>query len=208
MSRGRPRQFDSDKALHDAMLVFWRHGYRGTSVDDLTEALGINKPSLYAAFGDKEALFLQVVDHYRDKMLSPALKKLAECQSLREGLAAFFSALGEVVIENDTPPGCLIACLLSEECCESETIKAKLAGLIDGSDKFFRKVFSTHETELNAVLTPESAALLMVSTIHGLSIRARAGGTRESLANAATAFMDVILVPPKPVTDVHKANPY
>jgi TetR/AcrR family transcriptional regulator, copper-responsive repressor len=193
MSRGRPRQFDSETALHNAMLVFWRNGYRGTSVDDLTDALGINKPSLYAAFGDKEALFLQVVDHYREKMLVPALKKLSECGNLKDGLSAFFADIGEVVLENDTPPGCLIACLLSEECCESETIKAKLANSIDGADKFFRRVFEKHSDQLNAALTPESAALLMVSTMHGLSIRARAGGTPERMSLAAEAFMNAVL---------------
>lgn len=194
MSRGRPRQFDSEKALHDAMLVFWRNGYRGTSVDDLTSALGINKPSLYAAFGDKEALFLQVVDHYRDKMMAPALKRLAECENLRSGLSEFFGAIGDVVVENETPPGCLIACLLSEECCESATIKAKLAGLIEGADKFFQRKFDNHRNELNPVLSPESAALLMVSTLHGLSIRARARATKEVLHAAAKAFIDVVLV--------------
>lgn len=196
MSRGRPRQFDSEKALHDAMVVFWRNGYRGTSVDDLTAALGINKPSLYAAFGDKEALFLQVVDHYREKMMVPAMRQFAESDNLRDGLAAMFAAIGEVVVENETPPGCMIACLLADECCETPSIKEKLAASIEGADKFFRKKFEAHRAELNPALTPEAAALLMVSTLHGVSIRARAGGSREVLASAARAFMAAVLASP------------
>src|SRR5579862_671469 len=61
---GRPRAFDLEKALHRAMQVFWRKGYEGTSLSDLTEALGINRPSLYAAFGNKEDLFRKVLDRY------------------------------------------------------------------------------------------------------------------------------------------------
>src|SRR5579862_2690471 len=110
MTRGRPRQFDIDEALQRAMLVFWRQGYRGTSLDDLTEALEINRPSLYSAFGDKETLFLQVVDYYRDNMIVPAVRKLIEGKNLREGLQSFFKGFANLVVENETPPGCLIAC--------------------------------------------------------------------------------------------------
>lgn len=162
-------------------------------MDDLSAALGINKPSLYAAFGGKEELFLQVVDHYREKMLSPLTSKLSEAESLRDGLSQFFRGIAGVVMENDTPPGCLIACLLSEECCESEAIKAKLSGSIDGGDEFFRRVFEKHRNELNPNLSPEAAAILMVSTLHGLSIRARAGGSKESLSSGAAAFMKAVL---------------
>src|SRR3989449_11576985 len=62
--RGRPREFDHDAALERAIDVFWRHGYEATSVSDLTSAMGINPPSLYAAFGDKEQLFLEAVERY------------------------------------------------------------------------------------------------------------------------------------------------
>lgn len=193
MNRGRPRQFDSQTALHQAMLVFWRNGYRGTSMDDLTQALQINKPSLYAAFGDKEQLFLKVVDYYREKMIVPAATKMLEHDNIKDGLNAFFEALSHVVMENETPPGCMVACLLSEECCESEQIKEKLAGIIDGADQFFLKMFQKHEGELNPAMTPQSASVLLVSCVHGLSIRARSGASRERLNEGAQAFMTAVL---------------
>src|SRR5207249_12070658 len=64
--RGRPRDFDIDKALDKAMRVFWRKGYLGTSLSDLTKSMGINRPSLYSAFGDKQSLFHKALDHYAD----------------------------------------------------------------------------------------------------------------------------------------------
>src|SRR5436190_2124683 len=66
MPRGRPREFDIDEALDRALAVFWRNGYEGTSLPDLTEAMGINRPSLYAAFGNKEELFRRVLDRYAE----------------------------------------------------------------------------------------------------------------------------------------------
>jgi len=195
MPRGRPRQFDIEEALNSAMLVFWRRGYRGTSLDDLTEALKISRPSLYAAFGDKEALFMQVVDHYRNQMIVPSAIKLLSCENLREGLQTFFRALANLVTGSETPPGCLIACLLSEECCESDTIKAKLATLIETADKNFTRLFQVHRNALSPALTPESAAKLLLSTVHGLSIRARAGAGERTLLEVGEAFMDAVLVP-------------
>jgi AcrR family transcriptional regulator len=195
MGRGRPREFDEENALQQAMLVFWRQGYRGTSLDDLTQALAINKPSLYAAFGDKETLFLKVVDHYRDRMIVPAARKLLESEDLIDGLNAFFQAFAKIVLENDTPPGCLIACLLSEECCESDAIKTKLAGLIESADKAFSTVFQRHQKQLNPALTPESAGRLLASTVHGLSVRARAGASKKTILEICAAFIDAVAVP-------------
>src|SRR5215217_5127451 len=86
MPRGRPRAFDADKALDRAMTVFWRKGYEGASLPDLTKAMGINRPSLYAAFGNKEALFRKVLDRYaagpaayvREALNAPTAREAAE----------------------------------------------------------------------------------------------------------------------------------
>lgn len=196
MSRGRPKKFNNDQALHDAMLVFWRHGYRGTALDDITAALNINKPSLYAAFGGKEELFLQVIDHYRSHILAPIAKPLSECSNLKDGLRQYFRDIAKIVMGKETPPGCLVACMLAEECCQTESIKAKLAGAIAESDRFFCRVFEKHIDELNPQITPEAAAVLLVSTLHGLSIRARAGASQESIESGASAFLRVALKQP------------
>src|SRR5882724_2242913 len=107
MSVGRPRAFDIEKALDRAVDVFWRKGYEGTSLSDLTEAMGINRPSLYAAFGNKEDLFRKVLDRYsdgpaayvREALNEPTAKAVAE--RLMRGAA-------EVLTNPRNPSGCLI----------------------------------------------------------------------------------------------------
>jgi len=175
------------------MLVFWRNGYRGTSLDDLTEALNINRPSLYAAFGDKEKLFLESVDFYRDQFMVPTARVLLEAEDLREGLESFFRAFLNLVLGKDTPPGCFVACLLSEECCDSDAIKDKLAGLISSADRAFAKAFQRHQSVLRAPLTPEQAAKLLTSTIHGLAVRARSGASRSEIIGVCRAFTSALL---------------
>ncbi|HEY9733807.1 MAG TPA: TetR/AcrR family transcriptional regulator [Drouetiella sp.] len=194
MVRGRPREFSTDEALDKAMLVFWRRGYRGTSLDDLTDALGINRPSLYAAFGDKETLFLSVVEQYQKKMLLPSAKELFSCENLREGLGAFFDSLGSLLTGPETPPGCMIACLMSEECCESELLRSKLASIIETADKNFTALFKSHERELVPSLSAEVAAKLLFSLCQGLAIRARAGASKRSLTEIGNAFIAAILI--------------
>ncbi|HZC78142.1 MAG TPA: TetR/AcrR family transcriptional regulator, partial [Ktedonobacterales bacterium] len=76
--RGRPRSFDREAALERAIDVFWRHGYEATSVSDLTSAMGINPPSLYAAFGDKEKLFLEAVERYQQQRRQAVMKVFDE----------------------------------------------------------------------------------------------------------------------------------
>src|SRR5882672_2447452 len=104
---GRPRSFDLDKALDRALQVFWRKGYEGASLSDLTKAMGINRPSLYAAFGNKQALFRKAVDRYaqtpaaylREALLEPTARAVVE-RLLRGGI--------DLLTGPHNPPGCLL----------------------------------------------------------------------------------------------------
>lgn len=191
MKRGRPREFDKTEALDQAMVLFWRNGYRGVSMDDLTSAMGITRPSLYAAFGDKEALFLSAVDHYRAKVIIPPFMQLRSGKELKKDLSAFFAAVCDR-ISDPTTPGCFIACMLSQESLDSEAIKAKLTATFDNADLGFGQILNGQRDQLRDGVDPDVAAQLLVSVMHGLSIRARSGASKEELTRIGSTFIDSI----------------
>jgi len=115
MGGGRQRQFDEQVALDAAMRVFWSNGYSGTALSDLTHVMGINKPSLYAAFGNKEALFIRALSHYVDKHGSPHIEALRTATgSLRSRLSAYLRSIARMVCDPSLPGGCLVAETTSE----------------------------------------------------------------------------------------------
>src|SRR2546430_2244573 len=99
--RGRPREFDREAALERAIDVFWRHGYEATSVSDLTAAMNINPPSLYAAFGDKEKLFLEAVERYQEQRRQSVTKVFDEAPTAKEAVHRVHPAAPE----GGRPPG-------------------------------------------------------------------------------------------------------
>src|SRR5215203_5543280 len=106
MSRGRPRNFALDEALEKAMVVFWSKGYEGTSIPDLTAAIGINRPSLYAAFGNKENLFRKVLDRYRTDPAS-YVNRAVERTTVGEVLEGLLYGVVDLVTDPSRPGGCL-----------------------------------------------------------------------------------------------------
>src|SRR5215470_3064206 len=107
MAMGRPREFDVDQALERALQVFWRKGYEGASLPDLTEAMGINRPSLYAAFGNKEGLFRAVVERYVEGAAS-CVRQALEQSTARAVAEALLAATIDVVTDSKNPRGCLL----------------------------------------------------------------------------------------------------
>src|SRR5467141_3244912 len=104
---GRPRSFETGKALDAAMKVFWEKGYEGASLSDLTRAMGINRPSLYGAFGNKEALFRKVLDRYAEKS-STHLQDALQARTARAVAERFWGGTIEVLSDPRTPRGCLL----------------------------------------------------------------------------------------------------
>ena len=105
----RPRKFDTDKALESAMLVFWRNGYEGSSLSELTAAMEINRPSLYGTFGDKEQLFFKALERYLADYGSKGVARLKEYDDITEAIAAFLDSIVEQLTNSQLPSGCLIA---------------------------------------------------------------------------------------------------
>src|SRR3989441_13007661 len=106
--RGRPREFDREAALEQAIDVFWRHGYEATSVSDLTAAMNINPPSLYAAFGDKEKLFLEAVERYQEQRRQSVTKVFDEAPTAREAVHRLLREAASRLACSGHPRGCML----------------------------------------------------------------------------------------------------
>ncbi len=142
MAKGRPREFDIDEALDAALKVFWRKGYEGASLSDLTESMGINRPSLYAAFGDKEQLFRRVLARYVEGPVGYVSKALEEPTARRvaEGL---LSRAVDLVTDSQNPHGCLLvqvalACGETADSIRQALVARRLAGEAAIRERFER----------------------------------------------------------------------
>ncbi|MGV6826150.1 MAG: TetR/AcrR family transcriptional regulator [bacterium] len=108
MGRGRPRTFDKDQALDAALAVFWRSGYQGASLAELTESMGLTKPSLYAAFGNKEQLYLAALQRYREQQLIQHAKALASEPDLKKAMRKFLRSVAVMLTAEELPGGCMV----------------------------------------------------------------------------------------------------
>jgi AcrR family transcriptional regulator len=179
---GRPRGFDADEALDRALELFWRHGYEGTSLSDLTAAMGINRPSLYAAFGNKEALFRKALDRYAEARLAFTREALAEptARAVVERLL-----LGSV--DAQTPPrgprGCLavqgaLACGPEAVAIQRELAARRAAGEAALRERLER---AQREGDLLGDADPADLARFATTVMQGTAVQAAAGASRTQL---------------------------
>jgi AcrR family transcriptional regulator len=181
---GRPRQFEPDKALDAALKVFWERGYEGASLADLTAAMGINKPSLYATFGDKAELFRRVVDRYISRQNLLWQQVLRE-PSARLALERILNAVADSLTSGQNPRGCLLvqsALTCSEE---SECVKKELALRRSDSDSMLRARLERAQKEGEIPEGVDVAALsrYFSTILRGMSVEASGGATRQDLQN-------------------------
>src|SRR3569623_1729569 len=134
MAKGRPRQFDCEEALDKALEVFWRYGYEGASLPALTEAMGINRPSLYAAFGNKEALFRKVLDRY---VQGPAnhLKCALSATTAKEAVERFLYGAADKLADPSHPRGCMVVTSTLTCSKDSEAIQKEVSAMRCASQK-------------------------------------------------------------------------
>lgn len=181
-TRGRPREFNVDEALTKALYLFWSKGYEGTSLTDLTDAMGITRPSLYAAFGNKEQLFRHALDLYeREKMayVGRALEQptaRAVAKWLLEGALA--TCTGEA-----QPPGCLsvissTACGSEAECIRVEVTKR---GMIVHEAVVARMQRAIDEGDFTVPVKAEAIAKYLSAVVQGIAIQAGTGSSRQEL---------------------------
>jgi TetR/AcrR family transcriptional regulator, copper-responsive repressor len=193
--RGRPRQYDPDQALEDAAETFWNNGYAATSLDDLAAATGMNRPSLYAAFGDKSDLYLKTLEHYRDKARVLALEMLADDPPLRVYLTRFYDKLLDLYLAGEERArGCYIVTTAATQATLDPAVRAFLAESIGRTEAFLSSLIAKARDrgEIDANADPAALALLATAILHTLAVRSRAGISRKQLCAVAQAAIDVI----------------
>jgi TetR/AcrR family transcriptional regulator, copper-responsive repressor len=196
--RGRPRQYDPDRALAGAADAFWQNGYAGTSLDELSAATGMNRPSLYAAFGDKSDLYLKTLKRYRDQSRALALELLADNPTLRVYLGRFYDMALDIYLAGDERArGCYIISTAATQATVDPAVRAFLAETISGTDAFLCNLFAKARDrgEIESSADPAALAQLATTTLHGVAVRSRAGFSRKQLSAFARATVDMICKP-------------
>jgi AcrR family transcriptional regulator len=187
---GRPRAFDAHEALDQAMRLFWRKGFLGTSLSDLTEAMGISRPSLYAAFGNKESLYRRVVERYFQGPASYLQDALKE-PTARAVVERLFQGVVDLVTDPKLPRTCLwvhgaLSCGGTADPLQGEFVKQRARGHADLRARFKRAI---GEGDLPGGTDVDALARFVQTVNFGLSVQAATGANRKELLRViATAL--------------------
>jgi len=185
---GRPRAFDAEKALDRAMQVFWRKGYLGTSLSDLTDAMSIERPSLYAAFGNKKSLFRKVLDRY-SKGPSAYLSEALREPTARAVVERVFHGVVDLLTDPHTPTTCMwvhgaLSC--GDDPLRKEFAAQRVAGLEELRARFRRAVT---EGDLPNNADTDTLASFVQTVNFGLTVQASTGATRKDLLRVVSAAL-------------------
>ena len=188
-TRGRPREFDTDVALAAALRVFWTKGYEGTSLSDLTDAMGVTRPSLYAAFGNKESLFKHALDLYEEEKMAYVGKAL-EAKTARGVAQSILCGAIENVTSGDAR-GCMG--VISSVACQSveESIRDDINRRSESSHNALvaRMQKGIDDGDFNAPTDAEAITRYLKAVLQGMSVQAQAGATADELRQIAEATL-------------------
>jgi AcrR family transcriptional regulator len=181
---GRPRAFDPDTALDRAMRVFWAKGYEGTSLSDLTRAMRINRPSLYAAFGNKAQLFRKVLDRYMQGPLA-FFRKALVAPKARDVVEQIFLGVARMAENPRVPPGCLLvqgALACGSARARKEVAARRAAADVALCDRFRR---AKREGDLPKNADPVELANYVLTVVRGMAVQSAGGASRDQLRRIA-----------------------
>ena len=189
--RGRPREFDRDKALESAMRLFWSRGYEATSISDLTKAMQITPPALYSAYGDKKRLFLETVGRYEHSAGCFAQKALTEEPTAELAIRRLLLDAVKSFADPKNPKGCLIVLGATNCAIESTDIFEALAERRSAAENVVRARIAAGQKagELSANADIDALTGVVTATLYGLAIKARDGAPRARLQTIVDQLM-------------------
>ena len=193
--RGRPRAYDPERALAEATSAFWDAGFSATSLDDLSAATGMNRPSLYGAFGDKRALYLKAIQGYSDLAQAAMRTALPYDRPLRDALSLLYDrALALYLSGEHGARGCLLTGTAATEAVMDPDIRHAAHDALEKIDGAFEARFrvARKQGDLPASSDPAMLGKLASAVLHTLSLRARTGAPRPALEAIAASGVDLI----------------
>jgi AcrR family transcriptional regulator len=196
--RGRPRAYEPEQALGQALDLFRRRGFAATSLDDLSVATGMNRPSLYGAFGDKRDLYMKSFARYRSDARARIAAAIAGETPVRQRLKRLYDATLDIYLSGEHGPGgCFTVMTATSEAIADPEIRAMVQDTLGELDKAFAVLLreAQQQGELPASADPVLLGQLAAATLHTLSIRARAGTPRPALDKIADAAIALICGP-------------
>jgi TetR/AcrR family transcriptional regulator, copper-responsive repressor len=193
--RGRPRAYEPDVALGKALDLFRKEGFAATSLDDLSAATGMNRPSLYGAFGDKRELFIKSYQRYREDARAAMAGIFRDELPIRQRLARIYAVALDIYLSGDSPRGCFTVMTAASEAVSDPEIRAMVLEALAELDKAFAACFrrAKEKGELPASADPAVLAQIASATIHTIAIRARAQTPRKELEAIVNGALDVML---------------
>ncbi len=198
---GRPRSFDEDEAVEQAMRLFWRRGFEGTSIRDLGEELGLRPGSLYAAFGDKHALFLRALDRYRQGQGEGLLAAVREAGPLLPRLEALLLGVAEANRAGTEPPGCFVVNTACEVSPGDLEVTARLRASLDLVDEALEAalVQASRTGEVAPGLDARATARFLTTLLQGLQVVSKTDPEHGRAAAAVQVAMSVLRPAPAAV---------
>jgi TetR/AcrR family transcriptional repressor of nem operon len=187
----RPREFDSDTVLEQAMRVFWTKGYEASSLDDVCDATDLNRSSLYAAFGDKRALFLATLDRYGDRAVARVTAALSRPVHIREAIATFLADMIEQIVAGPGRVGCFIGNCAAEVARHDRAAAASVQRNLQRVEAAFRVGFAAAKSrgELSPETDIDALARFFVASTQGLRLVGKATADRETLDDISQVML-------------------
>lgn len=193
--RGRPRSFDREAGLDSAIQVFWAKGYEATSIDDLTQQMGIKPPSLYAAFGNKHDLFMQSLDRYAETIGHTPTNAFLDETDLRRAIKALFDKTIQCATMSQKPRGCLLVSVATQMAETDPEVRAWMSRAYASRVSLVAERVAAEQKAGRISQTPDatSFAKMVVSITHGLVARARVGSSRKEISELSENYVDMLV---------------